>query len=69
VPLPHHPAGACKTKLRKPTVAICSWVIVVSKETLAAVPEKYFGGIVQPRYLETIISIAQRLDIEKGPAE
>jgi len=29
VPIPYHPRGACRTKLRKETVAVCDWMTTI----------------------------------------
>ena len=50
VALPFHPQGNVGTKLRKPAVAICNWVIELPKDSI-----REAGGVVPPRVLLEII--------------
>lgn len=55
VDVPHDPAGVCRSKLRKPTVAVCRWAVSFTKAALSALTESDYGGIVPPRILEVIV--------------
>jgi hypothetical protein len=63
--LPHDPSGVCRTKLRKPTVAICRWRARISQTQLARLDAQDFGGVVQPRLVETMIK--KSLDYPGNP--
>jgi len=52
VELPHHPRRLCKTKLNKPAMAVCSWVVEIANSGYA---ESDIGGFVEPRILLEII--------------
>jgi hypothetical protein len=43
IELPYHPLGNVATRLRKPTVAVCTWIVNVRKDDIDDV-----GGIVSP---------------------
>jgi hypothetical protein len=58
IEVPHDPAGVCRSKLRKPTVAICRWTVSMTKSVLAALEKDNYGGIVPATALETIVDIA-----------
>lgn len=55
IEIPHDPLGVCRTKLRKPTVAICRWAVQLAKSMLSALDEGDYGGVVPPGLLELII--------------
>jgi len=63
IEIPHHPARTTLTKLNRPTVAICTWIIEIDKSTLT---EDMMGGIVSPKYLVQIIE--KRRDIDQAKA-
>lgn len=50
VALPHHPQGAVRTGLRKPTVAIPGWLVEVAKADIRDI-----AGVVPPLLLEEIV--------------
>jgi hypothetical protein len=52
VAIPYHPAGNCGTKLKKPTVAVCHWIVKIEKCILA--PD-CMAGVVPPRILKEIL--------------
>jgi hypothetical protein len=58
IKVPHDPAGVCRSKLRKPTVAICRWTISLTKPALAALQHDDYGGIVPATTLELIVDAA-----------
>jgi len=66
VEIPHHPAGRCRTKLRKPTVAVCRWPVKLKKEEIAGLAADDFGGVVNPNLLEKVIKTTAAL---QGPAK
>lgn len=51
----HAPSGMCRTKLRKPTVAVCRWAVRLPKSVVAHLAETDYGGVVPPRALEKIV--------------
>lgn len=58
IEVPHNPAGVCRSKLRKRTVAICHWTVSLRKPVLAALEEDDYGGIVPATALERIVDSA-----------
>jgi hypothetical protein len=58
IEVPHDPAGVCRSKLRKPTVAICRWTVSLTKSALAALEKEDYGGVVPATALEPIIDTA-----------
>ena len=60
IEVPHDPAGVCRSKLRKPTVALCQWTIVLTKSSLAALENDDYGGIVPATALDVIVDTAVR---------
>ena len=58
IEVPHDPKGVCRSKLRKPTVAICRWSVSLTKSALAALDKEDCGGIVPARMLEQIVDAA-----------
>jgi hypothetical protein len=58
IEVPHHPAGTCRSKLRKPTVAICRWTVSLTKSALTALEHDDYGGIVPATALEAIVDAA-----------
>lgn len=50
VALPWHPTGEARTRLRKPTVAVCSWLVELRKEDIES-----YGGVVPPRVMLEIV--------------
>lgn len=58
IEVPHDPSRVCRTKLRKPTVAVCRWAVSLSKAELATLDESDYGGVVPLRTLERIIEAA-----------
>lgn len=54
VDLPFHPSGQVRTKLKKPTVALCGWIAKVPKVDIE--PDN-IGGIVPPSIIEQILEI------------
>ena len=61
IAVPHDPAGVCRSKLRKPTVAICRWTISLPQSALAALDKADYGGIVPATALEPIVDTAVKL--------
>ena len=61
IKIPHDPNRVCRTKLRKPTVAVCRWAVQLSKESLAAVDEDDYGGVAPPRVVQAIIEARIKL--------
>jgi hypothetical protein len=55
IDIPHDPAGVCRSKLRKPTVAICRWAVSLTKPALAALKQGDYGGVVPASALELIV--------------
>lgn len=51
VHLPWHPTGNVRTRLRKPTVVVCDWLVELRVEDVIAT-----GGIVPPTELGVILS-------------
>lgn len=58
IQVPHDPAGVCRSKLRKPTVAICRWTVALTKSALAGLEKDDYGGIVPATALEAIVDAA-----------
>lgn len=58
VEIPYHPGGRCKSKLKKPTVALGRWAVTLQKADLAALPERHVGGIVPSKCVELIVDAA-----------
>jgi mRNA-degrading endonuclease toxin of MazEF toxin-antitoxin module len=52
VPLPWHPQGNVRTRLNRPTVAVCTWLCEIREEDVVN-----FGGIVPPKTLRAILDI------------
>ncbi|MCH8216354.1 MAG: type II toxin-antitoxin system PemK/MazF family toxin [Planctomycetes bacterium] len=52
IEIPYHRQGRVRTKLKKPCVAVCSWLIELDKQ----VPESDICGIVPPQVMEEIIN-------------
>lgn len=59
--VPYDPAGVCRSKLRKPTVAICRWTVSLTKSALALLEKDDYGGIVPATVLEPIVDTAVKL--------
>lgn len=57
-PLPHHPRGMVKTKLRKPTVACCEWL---AEFVPAEVKAGDCAGVVPPVVLAAILRMVMEL--------
>jgi len=55
VEIPHDPSRVCRTKLRKPTVAVCRWAVELTKDSLAATVADDYGGVAPPRVVKSII--------------
>lgn len=53
VKLPWHPRGAVRTRLRKPTVAVCNWLITIREQDILD-----FGGIVPADVMMKIVTQA-----------
>lgn len=68
VELPYHPRGQCKSKLRKPTVAICRWAVTLRKADLESLPQAFVGGVVAPKHIELMLEAAARWRREHGQA-
>lgn len=66
VAIPYHPDGRCKSKLKKPTVAICRWVVQLQKSDLVVLPERYVGGVVPATCLEQINDAAEKWRRRRG---
>lgn len=64
VSLPYHPQGNTRTKLRRPTVAVCNWLLVVPKSAILEV-----AGIVPPHVLATIIEKVNSLTSKSEKTE
>lgn len=58
IEVPHDPAGVCRSKLRKPTVAICRWTVSLTKSDFVAIERGDYGGIVPVTALEQIVDTA-----------
>lgn len=58
IEVPHDPVGVCRSKLRKPTVAICRWAVSLTKSDLSALDARDYGGVVPARALEAIVDAA-----------
>lgn len=52
IDVPFHPRGLVRTKLKKPTVAVCEWLAVVNPASLS---EDDSGGVVPAVVLEAIV--------------
>ena len=52
IEIPFQRDGACRTRLRKPTVAIVGWYAEVP---VSSVPREDVGGVVPPLLLESIV--------------
>jgi hypothetical protein len=63
IEIPYHPQGMVRTRLRKPTVAICEWIAKIDKSRAEAAEA---GGIVPPRVLKAIIDKVREI-YEPGP--
>jgi hypothetical protein len=61
IDLPFHPSGRVGTKLRKPTVAVCNWVVAVDRAEI-----EDMGGIVSPKLVSLILEERQRIDWSSG---
>ena len=57
IELPFHPTGRVGTKLRKPTVAVCTWIVSIKKDEI-----EDFGGVVPPRIIQGILETRRALD-------
>jgi len=58
IAIPYHPAGNCGTKLKKPTVAVCNWIVKIEKCNIAP---GCMAGVVPPRILKEILEqVAKR---------
>lgn len=62
IELPHQPRGLVGTKLRKPSVACCDWLVSFVRSDLTA---DQIGGHVQPTLLEAIIDKVLELHARK----
>lgn len=62
VALPWHPSGQTRTKLRKPTFAVCSWLAEVALGDIQQV-----GGIVPPEQLAEIVAKVRALHADGSP--
>jgi len=62
VEIPYHPQGMVRTKLKKPCVAVCDWLVEFDKQ----VPESDICGIVPPRLLELIIETVRSYNEEQN---
>lgn len=62
VPLPWDRTGHPKTKLREPTVAVCSWAVELP---VAAVLDT--AGVVSGRHILAIQSAMKRIETEASP--
>ena len=56
VALPFHPSGNTRTKLRRPTVAVCDWIVRIKKADILQV-----AGIVPPGPLTEIMEKVEAL--------
>lgn len=61
VELPFHPTGRVGTKLKKPTVAVCAWVVGVRKPEI-----EDLGGIVPPRIVQQILEVRRGMEAVGG---
>ncbi len=52
--LPWHPQGQVRTRLRQPTVAVCSWICEIHADDIL-----HYGGVVPPQTLVEILAIVQ----------
>jgi hypothetical protein len=55
IELPWDSSGNCRTRLRKRTVAVCSWLLQVREEDI-----RQFGGVVPPKIMLEIYRRAIR---------
>jgi hypothetical protein len=55
IELPHQPQGKVRTKLTKPTVAICTWTVPINPPR----DIKKIGGVVPPDVMELMIDKAR----------
>ncbi len=64
VQLPFSPDGRCRTKLRKPTVAVCDWTTVFRVDDI----EEYGGWLEQSVVLEILAkaNLNQTKDVQPG---
>jgi hypothetical protein len=61
IELPFHPTGRVATKLKKATVAVCTWIVSVKKDAI-----EDFGGVVPPRLVQTILATRKAIDAAGG---
>src|SRR6186997_859891 len=64
IELPWHPAGRVATRLRKPTVAVCEWLVTVKPDEVA---ENNVGGRVPATILEKIIETVRSVADPRTP--
>jgi hypothetical protein len=64
VELPWHPAGRVGTRLKKPTVAVCEWLVAVKSTAIA---EMDIGGRVSATVLERIIQTVRSIADRRMP--
>lgn len=62
VAIPWHSSGQSRTKLKRPTFAVCSWVAEI-----AAGDIHQFGGIVPPEQLAEIVAKVRALHAGGSP--
>jgi hypothetical protein len=63
IELPYQREGRTRTKLRKPTVALCEWIEPFQKVAAQAAE---MGGIVPPGVLLRIIALVKEIHDKKG---
>lgn len=56
VRLPWNRSGAVRTRLRKPTVAVCNWLVELDAEDI-----EQFGGIVPVKEMREIVQKVERM--------
>lgn len=61
VELPFHPSGRVVTKLKKPSVAVCTWIVSVKKSEI-----EDYGGIVPPKIVQQILETRRSIDALAG---
>lgn len=66
IEIPHQRDGRTRTKLRKPTVALCEWIEPFRKVDAQAAE---MGGIIPPGVLLQIINLVEEIHGSKGKKE
>lgn len=64
--MPYHPSGRCRSKLTKPTIAICRWTVKLPKADIETLPDRYIGGVVPRTLVQQLIQASERWIREDG---